>query len=82
MSTLTDSAHGATCTNGMIHVVMKSGTEFHFSADENPRLARGTPEQLANIEISPYGLHWPDLDEDLSFSGLVRGDVGQISGQA
>jgi len=38
---------------------------------------RGTPQQLNNIEISPFGLHWPDLDEDLSFRGLLKGDFGQ-----
>jgi hypothetical protein len=32
---------------------------------------------LSRIEISPYGVHWPDLDEDLSFRGLLRGDHGQ-----
>jgi hypothetical protein len=29
------------------------------------------------VEISPFGLHWPELDEDLSFAGLKRGDFGQ-----
>jgi hypothetical protein len=29
------------------------------------------------MEISPYGIHWPELDEDLSFQGLLRGDYGQ-----
>ena len=27
--------------------------------------------------ISPLGLHWPELDEDLSFRGLLEGDYGQ-----
>lgn len=27
----------------------------------------------------PYGLHWPDLDEDLSFKGLLAGDYGQYA---
>jgi hypothetical protein len=39
--------------------------------------SKGTPAQLNNIEISPFGIHWPDLDEDLSFEGLLRGDFGQ-----
>ncbi len=42
--------------------------------------AKGTTQELNNIEVSPYGLHWPDLDEDLSFSGLFRGDYGQFAG--
>ncbi|MEI8285654.1 MAG: DUF2442 domain-containing protein, partial [bacterium] len=43
----------------------------------NPRLTKGTPAQLNAVEISPFGIHWPDLDEDLSFEGLLRGDFGQ-----
>lgn len=40
-----------------------------------PRLATGTPEQLNGWEIAGggYGIHWPDLDEDLSTEGLLRG---------
>jgi hypothetical protein len=40
-----------------------------------PRLLEASPEQRANWEISGagYGLHWPDIDEDLSTEGLLRG---------
>lgn len=51
--------------------------ELRFPVSGNPRLAKGNAEQLGNIEISPFGLHWPDLDEDLSFQGLIKGDYGQ-----
>jgi hypothetical protein len=33
---------------------------------------------LNHIEISPFGLHWPELDEDLSFRDLLEGDYGQF----
>lgn len=38
-----------------------------------PKLADVTKEQLENYEISPsgYGIHWPDLDEDLSVYGFL-----------
>ncbi len=29
------------------------------------------------FRLYPYGLHWPTLDEDLSFQGLLKGDYGQ-----
>lgn len=61
----------------MIVLTMDDGTEVRFPVRDNPRLACGTPAQLANIEISPFGLHWPDLDEDLSFRGILAGDYGQ-----
>ena len=40
-----------------------------------PRLFNATPEQRCNWRISGagYGIHWPDLDEDLSTEGLLRG---------
>ncbi len=40
-----------------------------------PRLLHATPEQRANWRIAGggYGIHWPDIDEDLSTEGLLRG---------
>jgi len=58
-------------------VEMEDGSELRFPVGENPRLSYGTEAQLNNVEISPFGLHWPDLDEDLSLGGLRRGDFGQ-----
>jgi hypothetical protein len=34
-------------------------------------------QALNNVELSPFGLHWPDLDEDLSFRGIAAGDYGK-----
>ena len=40
-----------------------------------PRLLHATPEQHANWRIAGggYGIQWPDIDEDLSTEGLLRG---------
>ena len=40
-----------------------------------PRLLNATPPQRRNWKIAGggYGIHWPDLDEDLSTEGLLRG---------
>jgi hypothetical protein len=40
-----------------------------------PKLLDATTEQRRNWQISGagYGLHWPDVDEDLSTEGLLRG---------
>ena len=40
-----------------------------------PRLLHASSEQRGNWKISGggYGLHWPDMDEDLSSAGLLRG---------
>lgn len=40
-----------------------------------PRLLNATPAQRKNWKIAGggYGVHWPDIDEDLSTEGLLRG---------
>ena len=78
MSTLVDTARSAAFREGQIVITMRSGREVRFPVAGNPRLARGTFEELNHIEISPFGLHWPDLDEDLSFRGIAEGDHGQL----
>jgi hypothetical protein len=72
MNTLIDTPASAAHSNGMISVQMESGLEFTFPCAEYPRLAKASHEQRSNIELSPMGLHWPEIDEDLSISGLLR----------
>jgi len=40
-----------------------------------PRLLDATLEQRQNWQVSAagYGIHWPEIDEDLSTAGLLRG---------
>ena len=38
-----------------------------------PRLLHATPGQLAAVELSRAGLHWDDIDEDISIAGLLAG---------
>ena len=40
-----------------------------------PRLLHATPAQRASWRIAGggYGIHWPDVDEDLSSEGILRG---------
>lgn len=40
-----------------------------------PRLLHATPEQRAHCQLAGagYGIHWPEVDEDLSTEGLLRG---------
>ena len=42
-----------------------------------PRLLEATPEQRNDDELSPRGIHWDALDEDISVEGLIqgRGDI-------
>ncbi len=74
----TDASLIACFRDGEIVICMKIGAELRFPVAKNLRLAKGTAKQLNNIEISPFGIHWPDLDEDLSFRGIADGDYGQL----
>jgi len=40
-----------------------------------PRLLHATEEQRSNWELlgAGEGIHWPDIDEDISVAGLLRG---------
>jgi hypothetical protein len=40
-----------------------------------PRLIHGTPRERSNFHLSSagYGIHWPDLDEDIGVEGLLLG---------
>jgi hypothetical protein len=41
----------------------------------HPRLLNATPDQRANWEVcgGGYGIHWEDINEDLSTEGMLRG---------
>ena len=44
-----------------------------------PRLLHATPAQREACYLSPDGIHWEELDEDISIAGLIagRGDQSQ-----
>ena len=49
-----------------------------------PRLLHASPEARAAWALSPFGIHWEALDEDISVAGLLagRGDatgVGKVA---
>jgi hypothetical protein len=68
--------------DGKIVIAMESGVEISFPVAGNPRLEGQPPALLDQIEISPYGLHWPALDEDLSIRGILAGHYGQRPSEA
>lgn len=44
-----------------------------------PRLLAAEPAQLERVEITPFGLHWEDLDEDISVPALLAGNRDQAA---
>jgi hypothetical protein len=57
----------------MLWVRLADGRELGVPLEWFPTLAQATPEQLSRWEIidQGYGIHWPELDEDISVLGLL-----------
>ena len=36
------------------------------------RLSSSTPSQRKNFRLSHFGIHWPEIDEDLSYDGFFK----------
>ena len=66
---------GVSLTSDTLCVSLKDGRTITVPLAWYPKLFRASPEQLGNWKIAGggYGIHWPELDEDLSTEGLLRG---------
>jgi hypothetical protein len=64
-----------TITKERITVALRDGRTVSAPLTWYPRLQRASPKQRKNWQIAGggYGIHWPDVDEDLSTEGLLRG---------
>ncbi len=62
-------------TDDTLSVDLEDGRTISVPISWYPRLAYGTPEERAHFQISGagYGIHWPDLDEDIGVEGLLLG---------
>lgn len=62
-------------TRSALCVVMRDGRTITVPLAWYPRLLRATAAQRRNWHVAGggYGIHWPDIDEDLSTEGLLRG---------
>ena len=56
--------------NGRIFLTTDDGRTGSLLLRAFPRLARASDEQRMKYELSRSGIHWPELDEDLSFEGF------------
>jgi hypothetical protein len=64
---------GVSFMDDRMNVELSDGRTLGIPLTWFPRLVRATRTQLENCELSPYGLHWEDLDEDISIAGLLAG---------
>lgn len=66
-------------TSHHLTVDLEDGRTISVPLSWYPRLAHGSPVEWAKYEIGHFGIHWPDLDEDISIKGLL---LGQKSGES
>ena len=57
-------------TDDAVWIRTASGKEACEKFSDYPRLRYATTEQRTNFEADEYGIHWEDIDEDLSFEGF------------
>ena len=67
-------ARSATVAEGYLTVELVDGRMVAVPVEWFPLLARGTPEQWSRYELigGGFGLHWPDLDEDIRVGRLLE----------
>ena len=63
------------CTGDALTVDLLDGRTITVPLAWYPRLLTATPRQRSRWKLTGggFGIHWPDLDEDLSTEGLLRG---------
>lgn len=61
-----------------IAIKLSNGVDFAFPSEYGQGLQGASPEELAQVEITPsgLGLHWKSLDADLSIPELFSGVFG------
>ncbi len=70
-------------TDRFLVVELQDGRVISIPLAWYPRLAEGSPRERRNWELlgPGIGIHWPDLDEDISIEGLLQGlPSGESSG--
>lgn len=58
----------------LILIVLNNKKVLHRKISASSRLSNASPEQLQNLQLisGGVGIHWPDVDEDISLKGLLK----------
>lgn len=59
-------------TDTSVWIELNDGRKAEEPFAEYHRLANATGEQRRNYKLSHFGIHWPEIDEDLSFDGFFK----------
>lgn len=67
--------HSVRVDQSMLTFVLEDGRSVSAPLEWFPRLQEGTAEERGRWEPigAGYGVHWPDLDEDISVEGMLAG---------
>ena len=81
---MTISAEHVTFDDDTIWVALSDGCTLGIPLAWFPRLLHAAPSERTQVQISPFGLHWEALDEDISVAGLIAGKgdmagIGQVA---
>jgi len=57
-------------TDTAVWIRTKDGREASEQLAHYPRLLQASPTERADFTQSPFGIHWPKIDEDLCFEGF------------
>lgn len=62
------------CNNESLHVSLADGREVRVPLEWYPRLLDATPKDRNNWQLigGGLGIHWEDLDEDITVESLLR----------
>ena len=72
-------AQSVECTSTDLIVTLRDGRKIATPLAWYPRLNDASPRQRANYEIMPMGIHWPEIDEDLSIAAMLQGKSATLS---
>jgi hypothetical protein len=70
---MTVSAKSVHFDDNSMWVVLSDGRSLGVPLAWFPRLLNATEEQRQQFELSINGIHWDELDEDISIAGLLAG---------
>ena len=68
---MTISAHNVSFDDDTMWVGLEDGRTLDVPLAWFPRLLKASPAQRAAVEISTFGLHWAEIDEDISVPALL-----------
>ena len=71
-------------TDDTLSVDLEDGRTVSVPIGWYPRLAHGNSAERTNVQIAGagFGLHWPDLDEDIGVEGILLGKRSTESSQS